>query len=97
MRSLERSRRRVEQPERISEQEQEQHQHHEQEQELQESQAGQLPLMANERKQSSPKVELTKLSHELIEECKRSQEDSLLSRHLRHELEKYVISKTNSH
>ncbi|KAH8325255.1 hypothetical protein KR074_008057 [Drosophila pseudoananassae] len=47
-----------------------------------------LPRMANERKQSSPKVELTKLSHELIEECKRSQEDSLLSRHLRHELEK---------
>ncbi|KAH8383333.1 hypothetical protein KR009_008019 [Drosophila setifemur] len=46
------------------------------------------PPMANERKQSSPKVELTKLSHELIEECKRSQEDSLLSRHLRHELEK---------
>ncbi|KAH8264475.1 hypothetical protein KR038_008932 [Drosophila bunnanda] len=86
MRSLEGSRRRVEQPERISEQEQNQRQC--QEQELQESQAGQLPPMANERKQSSPKVELTKLSHELIEECKRSQEDSLLSRHLRHELEK---------
>jgi len=51
------------------------------------------PSMANERKQSSPKVELTKLSHELIEECKRSQEDSLLSRHLRHELEKYVCKK----
>ncbi|KAH8340713.1 hypothetical protein KR059_005100 [Drosophila kikkawai] len=88
MRSLEGSRRRVEQPERVSEQEQYQHQHQCQEQELQESQAGQLPPMANERKQSSPKVELTKLSHELIEECKRSQEDSLLSRHLRHELEK---------
>lgn len=53
-----------------------------------------LPRMANERKQSSPKVELTKLSHELIEECKRSQEDSLLSRHLRHELEKYVTTKS---
>ncbi|XP_017023646.1 protein fem-1 homolog C [Drosophila kikkawai] len=88
MRSLEGSRRRVEHPERVSEQEQYQHQHQCQEQELQESQAGQLPPMANERKQSSPKVELTKLSHELIEECKRSQEDSLLSRHLRHELEK---------
>lgn len=46
--------------------------------------------MANERKQSSPKMEITKLNHELIEECKRSQEDSILSRHLRHELEKYV-------
>ncbi|XP_017143255.1 protein fem-1 homolog A [Drosophila miranda] len=44
--------------------------------------------MANERKQSSPKVELIKLSHELIEECKRSLEYSILSRHLRHELEK---------
>ncbi|KAH8374845.1 hypothetical protein KR200_007304 [Drosophila serrata] len=88
MRSLEGSRRRVEQPERVSEQEQHQHHRQCQEQELQESQAGQLPQMANERKQSSPKVELTKLSHELIEECKRSQEDSLLSRHLRHELEK---------
>ncbi|KAH8243159.1 hypothetical protein KR032_005026 [Drosophila birchii] len=88
MRSLEGSRRRVEQPERVSEQEHHRHQRQCQEQELQDSQAGQLPPMANERKQSSPKVELTKLSHELIEECKRSQEDSLLSRHLRHELEK---------
>lgn len=49
--------------------------------------------MANERKQSSPKMEITKLNHELIEECKRSQEDSILSRHLRHELEKYVLIK----
>ncbi|KAH8292385.1 hypothetical protein KR054_009181 [Drosophila jambulina] len=100
MRSLEGSRRRVEQPERLrvsdQQQEQEQRQHQCQrqcqcqcqEQELQDLRAGQLPPMANERKQSSPKVELTKLSHELIEECKRSQEDSLLSRHLRHELEK---------
>lgn len=46
--------------------------------------------MANERKQSSPKMEITKLNHELIEECKRSHEDSILPRHLRHELEKYV-------
>lgn len=46
--------------------------------------------MANERKQSSPKMEITKLNHELVEECKRSQEDSILSRHLRHELEKHT-------
>ncbi|EDW80634.1 uncharacterized protein Dwil_GK11460 [Drosophila willistoni] len=47
-----------------------------------------LPMAANERKQSGSKVELTKLNHDLVEECKRSQEDSILSRHLRHELEK---------
>lgn len=88
MRSLEGSRRRqVEQLHLVLEakdQDQELNTRQEQEQSVA------RPSMANERKQSSPKVELTKLSHDLIEECKRSQEDSLLSRHLRHELEKYV-------
>ncbi|KAI8045563.1 protein fem-1 homolog C [Drosophila gunungcola] len=83
MRSLEGSRRQVEQLELEAK---DQGLNPRQEQALQ--QADPRPSMANERKQSSPKVELTKLSHELIEECKRSQEDSLLSRHLRHELEK---------
>nr|AAM10984.1 AT03259p [Drosophila melanogaster] len=86
MRSLEGSRRRqVEQLQLVLEakdQDQELNTRQEQEQSVA------RPSMANERKQSSPKVELTKLSHDLIEECKRSQEDSLLSRHLRHELEK---------
>ncbi|XP_017047101.1 protein fem-1 homolog C [Drosophila ficusphila] len=81
MRSLEGSRRQVEQLE-LEAKDQVRSPRQEQEQPVA------RPSMANERKQSSPKVELTKLSHELIEECKRSQEDSLLSRHLRHELEK---------
>jgi len=92
MRSLEGSRRQVEQLQlelEAKDQDKDQDRSPRQEQE----QTVARPSMANERKQSSPKVELTKLSHELIEECKRSQEDSLLSRHLRHELEKYVYKK----
>ncbi|XP_016983278.1 protein fem-1 homolog C isoform X2 [Drosophila rhopaloa] len=87
MRSLEGSRRQVEQLElEAKDQDQDQDRNTREGQALE--QANARPSMANERKQSSPKVELTKLSHELIEECKRSLEDSLLSRHLRHELEK---------
>ncbi|ALC46268.1 m-cup [Drosophila busckii] len=45
--------------------------------------------MADERKHS-PKMDVIKLNQELIEECKRSREDSILPRYLRHELEKHT-------
>ncbi|EDW97709.1 protein fem-1 homolog A isoform X1 [Drosophila yakuba] len=85
MRSLEGSRRQVEQLQLVLEakdQDQERNIRQEQEQPVP------RPSMANERKQSGPKVELTKLSHELIEQVKGIQADSMLSHHLVHELEK---------
>ncbi|XP_043652193.1 protein fem-1 homolog A [Drosophila teissieri] len=85
MRSLEGSRRQVEQLQLVLEaKDQDQQRNIRQEQ----VQPLPRPSMANERKQSGPKVELTKLSHELIEEVKRIQADSMLSHHLVHELEK---------
>ncbi|XP_032596317.1 protein fem-1 homolog C isoform X2 [Drosophila grimshawi] len=52
--------------------------------------SGHTSPMANECKQSNPKWELTKLYNELIEECKRSHEEAILPRFLRHELEKHA-------
>ncbi|XP_030370594.1 protein fem-1 homolog C [Scaptodrosophila lebanonensis] len=57
---------------------------------LEGSQQLELRPMANERsKLNKTKEEISKLNYELIEECKRSHEDSVLSRHLRQELEKH--------